>query len=118
MVTRVINGHHVISDDDTPSPIRTNNGHHVVWRQTRTLTLDDGSTIYGCAHCDYVSTNVLSIRPHLAIHRQPEPPSDNTTRLLKNALEAALSDRDRWRDRARKAERALRRLRDALQVTP
>lgn len=76
MTATEVDGRAVIADRDATSDITDRAGRPVMWRQVRELTLDDGTVIYGCAHCDYTSTNRLSIRPHLNRHRrrtEPEP---------------------------------------------
>jgi hypothetical protein len=115
---------------DAPSPI-SRPGAPVTWDQTRTLLLEDGSTAYGCAHCDYVSRNVLSIRPHLSKHKPREPKpgtvngtknghghasADSLTSLLDQLgrLNEITTERDRWKARALSAEKVLRRVRDVI----
>jgi hypothetical protein len=113
----------VLRDQPTPSPIKDRLGRPVLWQQTRMLTLQDGSTAYGCAHCDYVSRAVLSIRPHLKKHLARTNGaalagdlklSDVVRHLA--SLEGVTADRDRWRERARTAERALAKMRKALET--
>lgn len=113
----------VIDDAPTPSPITDRAGNPIVWQQTRTLTLADGSTAYGCAHCDYVSRNVRSIRPHLGAHTQRtnghrvDPAAELTVQELLGQLAALTelrADRDTWKARALKAEKSLRTLRTVL----
>lgn len=117
-------GREVLADEPTPSPI-SQPGAPVVWEQTRTLLLDDGSTAYGCAHCDYVSRNVLSIRPHLQRHKprngkRPNGREDNghasVTALLAQlgTLNEITQDRDHWKARALTAERLVKAVRDAV----
>ena len=118
-------GQAVIADAPTPSPITDPNGSPILWEQTRTLTLADGSTAYGCAHCDYANRNVNSIRPHLRKHSQRtngqatgrDPAAELTVHELLGqlaALEELRADRDTWKARAVKAEKALRTLRKML----
>lgn len=120
-------GLEVLADEPTPSPI-SRPGAPVTWDQTRTLLLEDGSTAYGCAHCDYVSRNVLSIRPHLSRHKPREPKvtvkakanghgsADSLASLLDQLgrLNEITTERDRWKARALSAEKTLRRLRDII----
>lgn len=69
---RRVNGLRVVSDAPTRAPIADKAGGEVLWHQTRTLTLEDGTVVYGCQHCPYVSPNVHSVRPHLG-HCQRKP---------------------------------------------
>lgn len=127
MTARSAFGHTVAADEPTPSPITDRAGKPVMWQQTRTLTLDDNSTAYGCAHCDYVSRNVNSIRPHLSKHTRRDHARPRTGRLVEDSditlsqvlsqlatLQDTLADRDQWKARAIKAEKSLRTLRGAL----
>ncbi|WP_233223349.1 hypothetical protein [Amycolatopsis sp. CA-128772] len=121
-------GCEVLADEPTPSPI-SQPGAPVVWAQTRTLLLDDESTAYGCVHCDYVSRNVLSIRPHLSKHKPRETRQNghgsNGHAVNGNGSVAALlaqlgtlnevtKDRDHWKTRALRAERLVKAVRDAV----
>jgi hypothetical protein len=114
-------GQEVVDNAPTPSPISTAAGNPILWEQTRTLTLADGSTAYGCGHCDYTSRNRNSIRPHLRKHNQRtngrEPAADLTVHELLGqlaTLNQLQTDRDAWKARAVKAEKALRTLRKML----
>lgn len=111
-------GHEVIADEPTNAGMATPNGHAVMLQQTRTLLLDDGSTAYGCLHCDYVSRKQFSIRPHLNKHRAPKAATtqDAVTDLLAQLgnLSEITADRNAWKARALKAERTLRTLRTAI----
>lgn len=117
-------GLEVVGNTPTPSPITDRAGQPILWEQTRTLTLADGSTAYGCAHCDYARRNVNSIRPHLRKHNQRtngrstrEPAADLTVQELLGqlaTLDELRTDRDAWKSRAVKAEKALRTLRKML----
>ncbi|TDQ01287.1 hypothetical protein [Labedaea rhizosphaerae] len=119
-MARQVNGQEVIADEPTPAPI-SHDGRPVVWQQTRTLLLADGSTVYGCAHCTYTSPNVRSIRPHLSKHKRTRATtsSDPVAALVKQLgqVEEITKDRDRWKIRALKAEKSLKTLRDALGVS-
>ena len=112
-------GQAVVDVAPTPSPITDASGQPIMWQQTVTLTLADGSTAYGCAHCDYARRNVNSIRPHLRRHSKRAGPEvgELTVRELLGqlgALEDLRADRDAWKARAVKAEKSLRTLRNAL----
>lgn len=123
-MNRMAFGRRVIADKATPSPI-SNESKQVLWQQTRTLTLDDGSTAYGCVHCEYVSRNINSIRPHLGKHNRRRSNGQVTgDRTIKEiiqklgTLDEITADRDRWKTRALKAEHSLQTLREALGVSP
>jgi hypothetical protein len=114
-------GLEVVGNVPTPSPIADRAGNPILWEQTRTLTLADGSTAYGCHHCDYASRNRNSIRPHLRKHNQRTngyaPAAELTVHELLGqlaTLEELRADRDGWKARAVKAEKALRTLRTML----
>lgn len=118
-------GLEVVGNVPTPSPIADRAGNPILWEQTRTLTLADGSTAYGCHHCDYTSRNRNSIRPHLRKHNQRTnsrpngytPAAELTVHELLGqlaTLEELRADRDSWKTRAVKAEKALRTLRTML----
>lgn len=120
----------VIADEPTASPdLRDSAGGVIFWQRTRTLLLEDGSTVYGCSVCDYTSPNMRSIRPHLQKHsrrvRATDPPRSEDPASLGEQVRAQLlaarkrvtdaeADRDRWRARAQKAEKALATMRRAL----
>ena len=74
MTATEVNGIRVRTDTATLAPIRTRDGKPIWWEQTRTLTLEDGSVIYGCKHCDHTATKVGAIRPHLRVHADPNKP--------------------------------------------
>jgi hypothetical protein len=129
MTATVVNGMRVVSDEVTPSPyLRDRAGNPVVWHRTRTLRLEDGSVVYGCAECDYVSENPNSVRPHLGAHTdrprrgksrrngQADPSTLSLAELLSrvDSLRRVEADRDAWRVRAQTAERSLATLRKAL----
>ncbi|MCP3799767.1 hypothetical protein NLX83_10905 [Allokutzneria sp. A3M-2-11 16] len=133
MTATVVNGLEVIADEPTEAPMRSRAGTPVLWQQTRTLLLEDGSTTYGCVHCDYTSANVRSIRPHLNKHRTDNVPARTSVlapfgelslaevfrRLvdfddITSELDEMTSERDEWKQRAQRAERSLSTLRNAL----
>lgn len=124
MTATHVNGVEVIADEPTPSPITTRDGGTVLWHQTRTLLLADGSTVYGCQHCDYTNERATSIRPHLNKHRDTNGKTATATGdLTLQQLVARLGDydkvageRDDWKRRALDAEGKLRTLRKALGV--
>lgn len=128
MTATHVDGHQVVSDSPTQSPIRTKDGEVIWWPQTRTPLLADGSTVFGCAHCDYTNLNPLSIRPHLGKHTMKKTPTDvapptlggiTVAELVQRLSEAETvrTDRDQWKTRALAAEKSLRVLRKALGVT-
>lgn len=68
MTTTEFEGLRVIAEDDATTPLTTKKSGPIRLKQVRELLLEDGSTAYGCLHCDYASRNMNSIRPHLRIH--------------------------------------------------
>ncbi|MEV7887513.1 hypothetical protein ACWD3I_26015 [Streptomyces sp. NPDC002817] len=73
MTATHVNDVAVVADEPAQSPI-SRPGVNVVFDQIRHLLLADASEWYGCLHCDYVSQNQNSIRPHLKAHKpKPEP---------------------------------------------
>lgn len=61
-------GKQVVAAEPALSPITTNAGESVFFRQIHKLLLDDGTEVFGCIHCDYVRPQIGSIRPHLKKH--------------------------------------------------
>lgn len=119
MTATVVNGLAVVKDEPQVAPFRDRGGNPIYQPQTRVLTLADGTVVYGCVHCDYTSSNVNSVRPHLNKHRKPaEPVAKNSSALtdLVRQLNRA-EECDDWKARALRAERRLRQLRNALGVT-
>lgn len=179
VAAREVNGHAVVNDEPTPS--QAVQGKHLV--ATRTLTLDDGTVIYGCEYCSYTTENVRAVYPHLrackrykaqdrplrfveasaaesATRQAPAPRPDtpkpappplpdqlidqvvDTFTAARRAVSEraeAIAERDKakaerdewaelaaaaernqttWRQRAEKAEAALRKLFEALGVSP
>lgn len=49
-------------------PFGKDNGVPAHYQQIIGLILENGHRLYGCAHCDYVSEKVASVRPHLNAH--------------------------------------------------
>ncbi len=120
MTATIAFGLEVLADEPTPSPI-SRDGQRIEWEQTRTLLLSDGSTAYGCLHCDYVSRNVLSIRPHLSKHNRRQKHNDaigehSLAALVDQLkrLDEITTDRDKWKARALSAEKSLRAIREAI----
>jgi hypothetical protein len=121
MTATVVNGLEVLADEPTEAPMRSRAGTPVMWQQTRTLLLEDGSTVYGCVHCDYTNENVNSIRPHLNKHRTSATSVDRFGELTLAEVMRRLAefdevsiDREAWKARATRAERSLSTLRNAL----
>lgn len=115
MTATVVNGLEVIADEPTEAPVRNRAGQPVLWRQTRTLLLADGSTTYGCVHCEYTSDNPRSIRPHLNKHRTtPAAEVDPLDGLTLGEIRQQLAEVDELRARAARAEQQLDMLRSAL----
>lgn len=73
MTATHVNGVAVVADEPAQSPI-SRPGVNVVFDQIRHLLLADGNEWYGCRHCDYVSQNQNSIRPHLKAHKPKTEP--------------------------------------------
>jgi hypothetical protein len=127
MTATEVNGLAVVTDEPHQAAFTDKAGNPVLQRQTRVLTLEDNTVVYGCAHCDYTSRNPNSIRPHLGKHnarRRNTAQAALTGREMSLAdvlerlatVDALTSDRDKWRARAMKAERRLTALRNALGV--
>lgn len=120
MTATTVNGLPVMADTDTVSGLIDRAGNRVIWTQTRTLLLGDGSTVYGCQHCDYTSPNINSVRPHLNAHRKPPSSVDVKALTLDEIgqrlaqVERLTAERDGWRKRALAAEKSLRTLKNAL----
>lgn len=126
MTATQVDGIPVVEDEPTVAPITTNGGKPVLWQQTRTLLLEDGRIVYGCAHCDFVRDNANAIRPHLRAHAdrpkaaanngKPDAGSMTLDDLLARLGELAKveAERDRWKAEALKAKRQLKALGDAL----
>jgi hypothetical protein len=123
MTATEVDGLAVVDDQPTPAVMKDAAGQTIYFQQTRMLTLADGDVVYGCQHCDYVSDNWRSIRPHLRVHNGAPstanylPPAvrnaiTNITKTQRQAQEAAS-----WRDRALRAEKALDAMNKALGVT-
>lgn len=119
---RTIGGQLVISDSPTASAINDRAGKPVVWQKIRTLTLADGSVVYGCHACEYTAGKPSSVRPHLNAHRDPKAkPAAGELSLNQlverlGELDKVTKERDSWKKRALTAEGSLRKMRDALGV--
>lgn len=120
----VVTGHRVLADEPAPANALFGDG-NVKYRQIRELLLDDGSTTFGCGHCEFTGGSIMSIRSHLKKHRapkaeQPEPISATLHDLarevtrLSEALEQEQAKRKDAERRARDAEKRLATLRKAL----
>ena len=118
MTATTAKGLEVIADEPTEAPMRAMGGAPVLWQQTRTLLLADGSTTYGCVHSDYTSDNMRSIRPHLNKHRTvpaaSEAEVDPLDRLTLGEIRHQLAAAAEWKARAVRAEQHLSMLRAAL----
>jgi len=120
---RRIDGVLVIAEQLARSSLPTPpGGSPVLFKQITELLLEDGQTLYGCVHCDFVGDSAPQVRPHLRVHR-----SGNAAPLAAlngmsvaeligraQAWERLASERDEWKDRAQKAEKQLGTLRNAL----
>ncbi|WP_431983946.1 hypothetical protein [Streptomyces qinglanensis] len=102
MTATHVNGIAVVEDEPAQSGI-SRPGKNVVFEQVRHLLLEDGSEVYGCAHCTYTSDNKLSIRPHLKVHKtgsaSPKPEK-------RRAVAAPPNRRDAPRPQRRTSESA------------
>lgn len=130
MTATDLNGILVVKDDPTESPLSDRAGKKIYWEKIRTLTLADGSVVYGCALCEYTSANVRSVRPHLRVHAASvaaKQPVDTLQSVFSSGmslssfaqrvtevagLEEAL---DQWRQRALTAEAKLEKLRHIIE---
>jgi hypothetical protein len=121
-----VEGRLVIEDQPAKSPLHTD-AKPVLFKQIRELLLEDGTIVFGCAHCEFTAATIGPVRPHLKVHTGRGPGRPRTavaqdaealsiTGLLRRlqALERAEADRDTWRKRALDAERTLRTLQRAL----
>lgn len=133
MTATIVNGLSVISEGPARAPITNRKtGEPIYWEQIRELTLADGSTTFGCIHCDYTNINRNSLRPHLNAHRVRKPKvavpekvvleaQERTIALLGKELDKALARVDRAvagekeaKAEARRARRELETLRGIL----
>lgn len=123
MTATHVDGKKVVSDEPRTAPFADRAGNPIYQPQTRVLTLDDSTIVYGCAHCDYTSSNPNSIRPHLSKHNSRRtrtsdsgvlalPLAELMARLDK--LDAITEEAHQWKARALAAERRLKQLRTAL----
>ena len=126
MTATHVDGRKVVQDQAAKSPLHTDT-QPVLFRQTRELLLDDGTVVFGCAHCDFTAAGIGAVRPHLKEHtgRGPGRPRTAITQDVKDlsladlltavqSLEKITAERESWRTRALDAERRLRTLRRAL----
>jgi hypothetical protein len=133
MTATTIDGVEVVASEPAMSPLSEVHGQAIHYKQILKLLLADGRELFGCAHCDYTSTSVQRVYPHLKKH-SPRPPRQATAvdpagldmtvgELLKayqqitemaDAYARLADDRDEWKSRARKAEGQLGTLRKAL----
>lgn len=122
MTATSVNGVAVIADEPARAPF-TNR--EVYFKQIRLLMLEDESTVFGCAHCDYTAAGPGSVRGHLGTHGKPRSRavakaasemsiSDLLKRLAE--LDKLTAERDQWKARAVKAEQDLSAIRGALGV--
>ena len=135
MTATKVDGHAVVADEPAVSPLRNRRDNGTIhFSRIRRLLLDDESVVHGCAECDYVGAGVGNVRAHLRVHRirDAEPALMPTTRsiedmnvgdllgaarrsdALADALERMTEDRNHWKARALRAERAMATLRKAL----
>ena len=139
MTAQKVDGRAVVAEERVESPISTPSRPVHFTRVVR-LLLDDDSVVYGCTECEYTTETWFGVaRGHLprahpktdakSEARQAEAPPSldpssisladllgaaNQVTLISDALERVVADRDQWRTRAMKAERALATLRKVL----
>ena len=139
MTATFVNGLEVVADDPVLSPLSTPEN-PIFYKRIRLLLLSDGTTVYGCTECDVTGTSMPHVRSHLRVHNEPKPhraPKSSAPPPLNGAGSMTLAevvdlahrmetqaqhigrlmdDRDHWRERAKKAEKALDVLRKALSL--
>ncbi len=135
----------VIATEKVVSPLPPGvDGEPIYFRQIVKLLLEDGSEVYGCVHCEYVSDSIGSVRPHLGKHSPKgvgraarnraaavrayqdldELTLGEILDYAQKGLDVAQSDatirtrlieeRDEWKARAKAAESQLAKVRNAF----
>ncbi len=131
MTATTVNGHTVLADEPARSSLVRRDGKPVFFTQLRTLLLDNESTVFGCAHCDFTDERIGRVRSHVRYdHTDSDGPAP--TRKTKRALAAAgdmslgealaklaeveqlTAERDEWKRKARKAQAELATIRRVL----
>lgn len=115
MTATAVNGISVILDTPARAPITNlKTGGPIYWEQIRELSLADGSTVYGCLHCDYTNENRNSLRPHLNAHRIRQPKLTTNDKAVVAAQERTIAILGKELDKAeRKVAKALAGEREA-----
>jgi len=146
MTAEQVNGLKVVDVEPLQSPVKAPTGKPVFFTRIVTLLLEDGSTTLGCTECEYTDDKAGRVRHHLTTAHwnrdEPRKPTGfesynakrastvdattlsvadlihSATRLqtLSDALERMVEERNDWKGRALKAERAMATLRKALGV--
>lgn len=140
MTATVVDGKAVVATEPAISPLSTDEK-PVHFKQFVRLLLDDESEVYGCVHCDFTDAAWTRVRSHLGIHgngrRSGRPRKEpvladsevlaltlgeliERARQAEHRIDVVLQlqeDRDRWKARAKDAERRLNVLRTALGQT-
>jgi hypothetical protein len=116
-----VDGRAVVASERAASNITGRDGQPIRFKQILMLLLDDGTVVYGCAHCDYTGPSPNNVRPHLNRHRASKAGADTIAQLaaqLGTDRAELVRERDEWKTRARKAEGELARLRRIIQGAP
>jgi hypothetical protein len=137
MTATEVNGVPVVSESEVESPLSSPKK-PVTFTRIRLLHLADGGAVYGCTECDHTEARMASVRAHLRRHsstRRPERKIEplvtrpaalgsmtldqiaaglNSIDALSDALERMTTDRNEWKARALKAERAMATLKRVL----
>lgn len=127
MTATHVNGIAVITDEAATAPISGHQGQPITFKQIRLLLLEDGSTVYGCIHCDFTAPSHTNVRGHLQVHNRKSGRGRKTKTApaelsLKDLLDRigefdkVTEERDLWKARALKAEKDLKSIREALGV--
>lgn len=124
----------IIDERPARSLLSDRSGKAVFYRQIHELLMDDGSVRFKCVHCGTISNDLMVIFRHLKEHKPPKPapqPEDKSRaedngydtnggslvmEFLDQKIRKLVEERDRYKARARKAERELARIRRALGV--
>jgi hypothetical protein len=118
MTASQVDGRAVIATERATSNITGHDGQPIRFKQILRLLLEDGTVLYGCAHCDFTGPSPNNVRPHLNRHRRSKAANDTIAELaaqLGTDRAELVRDRDEWKARARKAEGELARLRRIIQ---
>ncbi len=144
MTAEHVNGVKVIDVLLAESPVKTPTGRTIHFKRMVELVLEDGSTVYGCTECDYTDSALGRIRSHLSREHWTRPVPRKVTggarrsrpaatvdvaglsvadllnsaatqiEALNDALQRVAEDRNTWKARALKAERAMAKLKGLL----